>query len=124
MLPGLFALVFNARAVPVPAADGCGRLVKATRLKGIKDFKATQFGLHPIALDVWGHFVFLHLQGGKPAAAAAAARHEGHPEQQQQAAVQNVAACLGECGVKRNDFTVLVVAAAVGATVTAYPGQL
>jgi hypothetical protein len=55
---------------PWPApSDDRGRLVKATRLKGIKDFKASQFGLHPIALDVWGHFVFLHLQGGRPPAA-------------------------------------------------------
>jgi hypothetical protein len=84
----------------LPTADDRGRLVKATRLKGIKDFKATQFGLHPIALDVWGHFVFLHLQGGKPAAAAAAARHEGDPnqqQQQQQAAALSVGEWLGEC---------------------------
>lgn len=54
-------------------ADDRGRLVKATRLKGIKDFKAGQFGLHPIALDVWGHLVLIHLQGGSQAAAAAAA---------------------------------------------------
>jgi hypothetical protein len=80
-------------------ADDRGRLVKATRLKGIKDFKATQFGLHPIALDVWGHFVFLHLQGGKPAAAAAAAaRHEAEQQQQQQQATgSSVGTWLGEC---------------------------
>jgi hypothetical protein len=47
-------------------ADTRGRLVKATRLKGIQDFKAGAFGLHPIAVDSWGHFVFLHLQGGGP----------------------------------------------------------
>jgi hypothetical protein len=87
--------------VLLPTADDRGRLVKATRLKGIKDFKATQFGLHPIALDVWGHFVFLHLQGGKPAAAtaaaAAAAGHEANPDQQQQqAALPSVGAWLGE----------------------------
>ncbi|WIA32975.1 hypothetical protein OEZ86_006137 [Tetradesmus obliquus] len=77
--------------------DDKGRLVKATRLKGIKDFKATQFGLHPIALDVWGHFVFLHLQGGKPAAAAAAAAAGG---QQGQLEAPSVADWLGAGGVR------------------------
>jgi hypothetical protein len=67
--------------------------VKATRLKGIKDFKAAQFGLHPIALDTWGHFVFLHLQGGKPAAAAAAA---GQGLQEQQQDVPGVSEWLGK----------------------------
>lgn len=47
-------------------ADDKGRLIKATRLKGIKDFKASQYGLHPIQLDTWGHMVFIHLQGGRP----------------------------------------------------------
>lgn len=53
-------------------ADTRGRLVKATRLKGIQDFKAGAFGLHPIAVDTWGHFVFLHLQGGGPVGQGAA----------------------------------------------------
>jgi hypothetical protein len=66
--------------------------VKATRLKGIKDFKATQFGLHPIALDVWGHFVFLHLQGGKPTAAAAAVGCEQHGQPE----TRSVTEWLGE----------------------------
>jgi hypothetical protein len=52
--------------------DTRGRLVKATRLKGIQDFKASANGLHPIALDTWGHFVFIHLQGGAGRAAGAA----------------------------------------------------
>eukprot|EP00879_Flechtneria_rotunda_P017439 GHRR01018274.1.p3 GENE.GHRR01018274.1~~GHRR01018274.1.p3 ORF type:complete len:105 (+),score=30.94 GHRR01018274.1:744-1058(+) len=50
-------------------ADDKGRLVKATRLKGIQHFKASQYGLHPIAVQAWGHFVFLHLNGGRPAPA-------------------------------------------------------
>ena len=38
-----------------------GRLRRATRLKGIKDFKATQFGLVPIqVVEKWG-FVFLNF---------------------------------------------------------------
>jgi hypothetical protein len=53
-------------------ADTRGRLVKATRLKGIQDFKAGAFGLHPIAVDTWGHFVFLHLQRGGPVGQGAA----------------------------------------------------
>ncbi|KAF8067235.1 choline monooxygenase [Scenedesmus sp. PABB004] len=44
--------------------DDRGRLVKATRLKGIQGFKASANGLHPIALDTWGPLVLLHLQGG------------------------------------------------------------
>lgn len=46
--------------------------MKATRLKGIQDFKATAYALPPIAVDTWGHFVFIHLQGGAGAAAGAA----------------------------------------------------
>eukprot|EP00775_Hariotina_reticulata_P012655 gene12655-12782_t len=69
--------------------DDRGRLVKATRLKGIKDFKASQFGLHPIALDVWGHFVFLHLQGGRPPPADALPHSTAAPD---------VAAWLGAGG--------------------------
>jgi hypothetical protein len=38
--------------------------LKATRLKGIQDFKVGTYGLHPIAVDTWGDLVFLHLQGG------------------------------------------------------------
>jgi hypothetical protein len=43
--------------------------VKATRLKGIQDFKAGTYGLHPIAVDTWGDLLFLHLQGGAGKAA-------------------------------------------------------
>jgi hypothetical protein len=53
--------------------------VKATRLKGIQDFKATAYGLHPIAVDTWGHFVFIHLQGGAGRAASAAAAAAADP---------------------------------------------
>lgn len=38
-----------------------GRLCKATRLKGIQNFKASEHGLHPIHLDVWGLFIWLYL---------------------------------------------------------------
>ena len=42
-----------------------GRLRRATRLKGIKDFKAAQFGLVPIqVVEKWG-FVFLNFSQTK-----------------------------------------------------------
>lgn len=43
-----------------------GRLRKATRMAGIRNFRAADHGLHPIRLGVWGRFVFLNL--GKPPA--------------------------------------------------------
>jgi len=42
-----------------------GRLKRAKRLKGIKDFKATQFGLVPIAVcEKWG-FIFVNFSANK-----------------------------------------------------------
>ena len=38
-----------------------GRLTKATRLKGIQDFSAKNFGLIPIAVEKWGPFIFINL---------------------------------------------------------------
>ncbi|CAH1783946.1 unnamed protein product [Owenia fusiformis] len=38
-----------------------GRLMKATRLKGIKDFKASDFGLRPVQVSTWGPLVFVKL---------------------------------------------------------------
>lgn len=38
-----------------------GRLRKANRLKGIKNFKAADFGLLPIPIDTWGPFIFLRF---------------------------------------------------------------
>eukprot|EP00878_Enallax_costatus_P036372 GHUV01040836.1.p1 GENE.GHUV01040836.1~~GHUV01040836.1.p1 ORF type:complete len:414 (+),score=106.34 GHUV01040836.1:946-2187(+) len=46
--------------------DDKGRLVKATRLKGIQDFKSRDYGLHPLVLDTLGDMVFIHAQGGRP----------------------------------------------------------
>lgn len=41
-----------------------GRLAKATRIKGIKDFNARDYGLVEIPVSLWGgHLVFLHLGG-------------------------------------------------------------
>jgi len=71
--------------------DTRGRLVKATRLKGIQDFKASSYGLHPIAVDTWGHFVFLHLQGGAGRAAAQAPAAAASPP--------SVAEWLGMCQI-------------------------
>lgn len=41
-----------------------GRLTKATRLKGIKDFSAKNFGLIPIQVKEWGPLVFINIGGG------------------------------------------------------------
>ena len=38
-----------------------GKLTKATKLKGIKDFKPKEFGLHEIPLTEWGPFIFIHM---------------------------------------------------------------
>ena len=38
-----------------------GRLRKATRMAGIRNFRAAEHGLVPISLGVWGRFLFLHL---------------------------------------------------------------
>jgi choline monooxygenase len=38
-----------------------GKLIKATKLKGIKDFKPKDFGLHEVPLCVWGPFLFIHM---------------------------------------------------------------
>ena len=40
-------------------ADFEGRFRGATKLKGIKDFAAKDYGLVPIRLDTWGQFVFI-----------------------------------------------------------------
>mmetsp|Transcript_11861 Transcript_11861/g.24944 ORF Transcript_11861/g.24944 Transcript_11861/m.24944 type:complete len:440 (-) Transcript_11861:235-1554(-) len=40
-----------------------GRLSKATRLAGIKNFKAKDYGLVPIQVEIWGSFVFAYLGG-------------------------------------------------------------
>ena len=38
-----------------------GRLEKATRLGGIKDFKPKDNGLVPIRVQTWGHLIFAQL---------------------------------------------------------------
>lgn len=40
-----------------------GRLQKASKLKGIKNFKASEMGLLPVPIDTWGGFAF--IQTGK-----------------------------------------------------------
>ncbi|KAL3161039.1 hypothetical protein ABBQ38_009422 [Trebouxia sp. C0009 RCD-2024] len=40
-----------------------GRLQKASKLKGIKNFKASEMGLLPVSADTWGGFAF--IQAGK-----------------------------------------------------------
>ncbi len=38
-----------------------GKLKKALRLKGIKDFSASEYGLRPIAVDTASHWIFMQL---------------------------------------------------------------
>lgn len=38
-----------------------GRLAKATRLRGIKNFSAKNFGLKPLAVSTWGPLIFINL---------------------------------------------------------------
>jgi hypothetical protein len=40
-------------------ADLQGRLRKATRLKGIEGFRASEMGLRPMHVQTWGAFVFV-----------------------------------------------------------------
>jgi hypothetical protein len=49
----------HARAEHCVCADHEGRFRGATKLKGIKDFQAKDYGLVPIQLDTWGQFVFI-----------------------------------------------------------------
>jgi hypothetical protein len=41
-----------------------GRLRKATRLKGIEGFRATDMGLRPMHVQTWGAFVFIAHEPG------------------------------------------------------------
>ncbi|CAL8471392.1 g10934 [Coccomyxa elongata] len=70
-----FHNICRHKAAPVAEGSGCvkmfecmyhgwqydyeGRFRGATKLKGIKNFKAQDYGLVPIRLDTWGQFVFI-----------------------------------------------------------------
>lgn len=47
-----------------------GRLTKATRIKGIRDFNARDYGLVEIPLREWGHLLFLKFHKGRDQRAA------------------------------------------------------
>jgi glycine betaine catabolism A len=47
--------------------DFDGELVNAPHLNGAPDFDRTQFSLYPAALECWGGFVFLNLEGADAA---------------------------------------------------------
>ena len=51
--------MFRALRALLGCADYEGRFRGATKLKGIKDFAAKDYGLVPIQLDTWGQFVFI-----------------------------------------------------------------
>jgi hypothetical protein len=42
-----------------------GRLTKATRIKGIRDFNARDYGLVEIPLKEWGHLLCLKFHKGR-----------------------------------------------------------
>jgi Rieske 2Fe-2S family protein len=46
-----------------------GRLLRAPHTESVDDFDPGGFGLHPVGVDTWGGFLFLHLtpQAGPPA---------------------------------------------------------
>ena len=68
-----------------------GRLQRATRLRGIQGFRATEHGLLPLAVEQWGGFVWVR-QAEAPAGG-------GQQQQQQEpGAAQGVAAWLGRRG--------------------------
>ncbi len=41
--------------------DLAGRLLRAPHTEGVEDFDPAGFGLHPVAVDTWGGFLFVHL---------------------------------------------------------------
>jgi Rieske 2Fe-2S family protein len=41
--------------------DLSGRLLKAPHTENVDDFDADAFGLHPVGVDAWGGFCFVHL---------------------------------------------------------------
>ncbi len=41
--------------------DLAGRLLRAPHTEDVDDFDPAAFGLHPVAADTWGGFLFLHL---------------------------------------------------------------
>ncbi len=63
--PGSSASQFQVAALRCPyhswTYDLDGRLLKAPHTEGIDDFPAAELGLHPVAVQTWGGFVFVHL---------------------------------------------------------------
>jgi Rieske 2Fe-2S family protein len=55
----------DAKAIRCPyhswTYDLDGRLLKAPHTDDVSGFEPSAFGLHPVGVDVWGGFVFLHL---------------------------------------------------------------
>ncbi len=63
--PGASLPAGDARALRCPYHSWTyhldGRLLKAPHTEDVADFEPERFALHPVALSVWGGFVFLHL---------------------------------------------------------------
>ena len=45
--------------------DLAGRLLRAPHTDDVDDFDPAEFGLHPVAAETWGGFLFLHLTPGE-----------------------------------------------------------
>jgi len=45
--------------------DLAGRLMRAPHTDDVDDFDPAEFGLHPVAAETWGGFLFLHLTPGE-----------------------------------------------------------
>ena len=64
---------FRAQSLRCPyhswTYDLGGRLLRAPHTEDVDDFDPDGFGLHPVGVDTWGGFLFLHLtpQAGPPA---------------------------------------------------------
>jgi len=56
-------MLLSSPPVSCVASGLDGRLQKATKLKGIKNFKASEMGLLPVPIDTWQGFAF--IQPGK-----------------------------------------------------------
>lgn len=53
-----------------------GRLRRAPQVRGIQEFDAADYGLKPIQLETWGHFVFLKFSEGGESAACWSTSHD------------------------------------------------
>jgi hypothetical protein len=75
-----------------------GRLRKAPRVKGIKGFKASEWGLKPIELDTFGPFIFLWFGGSSSSSDSSSSSGSGGAGLEAAESPPPVQQWLGECG--------------------------